>query len=97
MIGKLIRNVIAKRGIGGKLPLQTIQQAYLRVVDASLARRTRVSGLRGGTVTVEADSAALAYELHGFTGADLLKRLKAEPGTGFVKKLRFVVGAGPND
>ena len=92
-IGKLIREVLLKRGIQGRLPMQNISEAYQRVVEERLSKRTRVAGLRAGVVTVDVDSASLAYELQGFLGAEILARLQAEPGVEFVKRIRFVVGA----
>lgn len=93
-IGKLIQDVIARRGVGGSLQLKAVTDAWSAIAGGPLLLRARVKGLRGGTVTIETDSSSLAYELHGFSGADLLKRLQQEPGAAFVTRLRFTVGAG---
>jgi hypothetical protein len=91
-IGRLIQDVLARRGLSGSLAIKAVRDAYTAVVSNELRARTRVSAMRGGVVTVETDSAALAYELHGFTGKKLLEDLKQQPGTGAVRSLRFRVG-----
>lgn len=94
LIGRLIQEILVRRGGQGRLPFQAVSEAYMRIADERLARRTRVTGLRAGLLTIEADSSALAYELHGFLGQQILLKLQAEPGGEGVKRLRFVVGAG---
>lgn len=96
-IGKLIRDVIARRGLGGSLPLQAVKKAYAAVVPEELAARTRIASLRNGVVTIETDSAALAWELEGFRGQHLLERLRQQPETGFVTRVKFKVGAWMHD
>ncbi len=92
-ISKLLRSVIARRGLGGSLQLQAVSEAYARAAGPELAARSRVKGLRGGVVTVETDSTALAYELGGFHEKLLLEGMHQESGAGFVTGLRFRVGA----
>ncbi len=92
LLGKLIRDVIARRGISGSEPLRRVVEAFPRVIGPELAARTKVAGMKNGIVTIETDTAGLAYELGGFRGQELLERLKLEPEIGFVKKLRFRVG-----
>ena len=97
LIGRLIQQILVRQGGQGRLAMQSVCEAYLRIADDRLARRTRVTGLRAGLVTIEADSSALAYELHGFLGAQILEKLRAEPGAENVRRIRFVVGAGSHD
>ena len=92
-IGRLIQDVIARRGLGGSLAAKAVRDAYAAAAGPELLARTRVRSMRGGVVTIETDSAALAFELHGFTGKKLLEEMKRQPGVGFVKSLRFKVGA----
>jgi hypothetical protein len=92
-IGRLIQDVITRRGLGGSLAIKAVREAYAAVASAELLERTHVAALRGGIVTIETDSSALAYELHGFAGKSLLAKIQQQPSTGFVKSLRFKVGA----
>jgi predicted nucleic acid-binding Zn ribbon protein len=92
-IGRLIADIVARRGLGGAIPLTAVRTGFARVVGAELARRTRVVGLRGGVATVETDSAALAYELESFAARKLLEELRRQPGAEFVSNLRFRAGA----
>lgn len=93
-IGRVLRDVIARRSPTGSLGLQTVREACEKALPARIAGRVRLVAFKGGQATLEADSSALAYELHGFAGDDLLRRIQGQPGADVVKKLRFKVG-GP--
>lgn len=92
-IAKLVRDLLVRRGIGGSVPLQSVIDAFRQVAGERLAKRVRVVALKGGEVTLEADSAALAYELKSFAGKKLLADLKRQRGAEFVTSLKFRAGA----
>jgi hypothetical protein len=92
-IGRLIADIVARRGLGGAIPLTAVRTGFARIVGSDLARRARVVGLRGGIATVETDSAALAYELESFSARKLLEELRRHPGAEFVSGLRFRAGS----
>jgi predicted nucleic acid-binding Zn ribbon protein len=90
------------RGAEPATLLARVQAVWPEVAgELGAARGTPVSE-RDGVVTVACESAVWAQELE-LLGPDLLTRfgdaLAPEPGRpagGSVKKLRFVVGSGPN-
>jgi hypothetical protein len=92
-IAKLVRDLLIRRGVGGSIPFQAVTEAFLQVADERLVKRVRVVALKGGEVTFETDSAALAYELKSFAGKKLLADLKRQKGAEFVTSLRFRSGA----
>lgn len=96
-IGRLLRDIMARRGPTGSLGFQAIREACDKALPARLAGRVRLVALRNGQATLETDSSALAYELHGFAGDELLRSIQGQPGGDGVKKLRFKVGAPSHD
>lgn len=92
-IGKLLKDVFSRRRIaGGSSQLIAVREGFAAIANPRWKDRVRVTALRGGIVTIEADTAALAYELHGFEGQRLLRKLKEQPGADFVTKLMFRTG-----
>jgi predicted nucleic acid-binding Zn ribbon protein len=82
--------------------LARVQAVWPEVAGAGLAASAAPVAERDGVVTVACESAVWAQELE-LLGQDLLARLGAamarvsdRPAGGSVKKLRFVVGSGPN-
>lgn len=91
-IRRLLRDVMARRGPTGSLGFQAIREACEKALPTRLAGRVRLVAFKNGLATLETDSSALAYELHGFAGDDLLRGIQSQPGADGVKKLRFKVG-----
>lgn len=92
-ISRLLKDVFSRRRIsGGSAQLIAVRDGFRAVASPRWKDRVRVAALRGGTVTVETDTAGLAYELHGFEGQRLLEQLKKQPGADFVTKLVFRAG-----
>lgn len=92
-ISKLLKDVFSRRRIaGGSAQLIAVRDGFAAVANPRWKDRVRVQALRGGTVTIETETAALAYELHGFEGQRLLQKLKEQPGADFVTKLIFRTG-----
>jgi predicted nucleic acid-binding Zn ribbon protein len=82
--------------------LARVQAVWPAVAGPGLAASAAPVSERDGVVTVACESAVWAQELE-LLGPDLLARfgdaLAGEPGglaRGSVRKLRFVVGSGPN-
>ncbi len=96
-IGKLIPDLLSRRGLNGNLQLQEARRGVAEVAGPKLATRMQVTALRGGEVTIEVDSAALCYEMRGFLGARVLDELRKRPATAFVSKLKFKVGSARED
>jgi predicted nucleic acid-binding Zn ribbon protein len=75
--------------------LAQVQAAWSEVAGARMAAAAQPVAERDGVVTVECESGVWAQELE-LLGPDLLTRLAAALGAPLVRKLRFVVGSGPN-
>ncbi len=96
-IGKLVQDLLTRRGLNGSLQLQEVRRGVAEVSGEKLASRLQVTALRGGEATIEVDSASLCYELRGFLGARVLDELRKRPATAFVSKLKFKVGSARDD
>ena len=75
--------------------LAEVQSAWPAVAGDALAVSASPVAERGGTVTVECESAVWAQELE-LLGADLARRLDEAVTGGRVERLRFIVGSGAN-
>jgi predicted nucleic acid-binding Zn ribbon protein len=75
--------------------LAEVQSAWPGVAGAALAAAATPVSERGGTVTIECESAVWAQELE-LLGADLAGRLDEAVSNGRVERLRFIVGSGSN-
>ena len=78
--------------------LARAQGAWRHAAGAGLAPVAEPVSERDGVLTIACESGVWAHELE-LLGPDLLTRLNAAlggPGEGALKRLRFVVGSGPN-
>jgi predicted nucleic acid-binding Zn ribbon protein len=86
------------RALPGARPaglLTEVQSAWPAVAGAALAASASPVSERGGTITVECESAVWAQELE-LLGPDLARRLGEAVTGGRVERLRFIVGSGAN-
>jgi predicted nucleic acid-binding Zn ribbon protein len=89
-VGDLIGKVVKRNGLGKRNPLEVLQKAWREAVGREAAASTRLKSFKGGTLTVEVDSAALAHELGVYHKRALLKRLQAEARVA-LQDIRFKV------
>ena len=93
-IQRILKDVLSRRGLtAGRERLTQVKAAFEAALDPRLRGRARVIAIQGTTITVEADTSGLAYELKAFHARKLLKDIQGEPGGDFVTKLRFRAGA----
>jgi predicted nucleic acid-binding Zn ribbon protein len=92
-IGKALEQALPGARPAGLLA--EVQSAWPAVAGAALAASASPVSERGGTVTVECESAVWAQELE-LLGADLARRLDEAVKGGRVERLRFIVGSGAN-
>jgi predicted nucleic acid-binding Zn ribbon protein len=92
-IGKALEQALPDARPAGLLA--EVQSAWPAVAGAALAASASPVSERGGTVTVECESAVWAQELE-LLGADLARRLDEAVKGGRVERLRFIVGSGAN-
>lgn len=92
-VGDLIGKVVSRNGLDKRSPLEPLRKAWREAVGREAAESTRLKSFKGGTLTVEVDSAALAQELGVYHKRELLARLRAEARVP-LQDIRFrVVGA----
>ena len=92
-LGDVLARLLQKRGYGRPLALQSWREAWTRAAGPRLAARSRVTGYRDGTLTLEVASAAQRYELESFLGNELLGRLQKDAAAAGVRRLVFRVGS----
>jgi hypothetical protein len=88
-IGSLIGDLLRSRGLTRRAHPAGFSAAWKEAVGADRAGSTRVTGLRGGVLTVEVESAALRCELETFYHEDLLDRLRVLAPKSDIRKIVF--------
>jgi hypothetical protein len=88
-IGALIGDLLRSRGLTKRAHPAGLAAAWKQAVGADREASTRVTGLRGGILTVEVASAALRCELETFYHEDLLDRLRVLAPKSAIRKIVF--------
>jgi hypothetical protein len=88
-IGALIGDLLRSRGLTQRAHPAGLAAAWKQAVGADREPSTRVTGLRGGILTVEVESAALRCELETFYHEDLLDRLRVLAPKSAIRKIVF--------
>lgn len=93
-VGELVPKLLKQLGIvTGRS--REIQHLWQEVVGEDFAAATRIRSFRGGTLTVEVQSAPLLYELNSFHKKDFLKLLRPRMPAG-LSSIKFKL-ASSND
>jgi predicted nucleic acid-binding Zn ribbon protein len=90
-VGEIIADVVRPKKLGKHDALSRLQELWVEAVGAKVARETRLAHFRGGVLTVETRSSALAQELSVYLKRPLIKRLKEQSGLQ-IRDLRCRVG-----
>jgi len=77
-VGDLVAKVVESAGFGKTTQKSVLTKAWREAVGRDIAVQTEIQGLRGGVLTVEVGSAALAHELMVYYRRDLLARLREQ-------------------
>lgn len=75
-VGDLVAKVIESAGLGKTTQKSVLTKAWREAVGRDIAAQTEIQGLRGGVLTVQVGSAALAHELMVYYRRELLARLR---------------------
>jgi predicted nucleic acid-binding Zn ribbon protein len=108
--GSLVRRLVADRGWEATAASATVLAGWDRIVGAELAARCQPVSLRGGELTLAAESTAWAMQLRGMLPT-LMTRIRAELGPEVVTRIRVhgptaptwsngprrIAGRGPRD
>lgn len=96
--GEILQGLLRSLRIEERSRQGRVASAWLKAAGEDLASRARPVAFRAGLLTVEVDGAGLLLELKGFRGPALLEAVRAEPGGGVVREIRWVpagrAGAG---
>jgi predicted nucleic acid-binding Zn ribbon protein len=93
--GGLIKRLVEDRGWEKHTAEATVLGSWDRLVGEDIASHCRPVGLRGGELTLQAESTAWATQLRMLTGK-LLVRIRAELGENVVTKIRVHGPAAPS-
>lgn len=77
-VGDLVAKVIESAGLGKTTQKSILSKAWREAVGRDIAAQTEIQGLRGGVLTVQVGSAALAHELMVYYRRELLARLREQ-------------------
>ncbi|HST63932.1 MAG TPA: DciA family protein [Mycobacteriales bacterium] len=108
--GSLVKRLVDDRGWQATAASATVLAGWDRIVGAELAARCQPVSLRGGELTLAAESTAWAMQLRGMLPT-LMTRIRAELGPDVVTRIRIhgptaptwgsgprrVAGRGPRD
>ena len=108
--GSLVRRLMADRGWEATAASASVLAGWDRIVGGELAARCQPVSLRGGELTLAAESTAWAMQLRGMLPT-LMERIRAELGPDVVTRIRVhgptaptwgrgprrVAGRGPRD
>lgn len=88
-LGEAISQFISERGLAGSSGQDTLNDLWKEIVGDDIGRRSRVTGLRNGTLEIGVKSSALLNELVGFYGDEFLQLIRADERGKRVKNIRF--------
>lgn len=88
-LGEAISQFISERGLAGSQGLVTLNELWKEIVGDDIGKRTKVAGIRNGTLEIGVQSSALLNELVGFYGDEFLGLVQADDRGKRVKAIRF--------
>lgn len=88
-VGQILPGLLDKLGVFGGIREQRVVEAWAQAVGPEILGRARAAQLRGGTLYVEVESAALLQELRNFTGDTHRKRANEILGSATILKIIY--------
>ncbi|MFK7821249.1 MAG: DUF721 domain-containing protein [Planctomycetaceae bacterium] len=88
-LGEAITQLINERGLAGSSGVNTLNELWREIVGNDIGDRSRVTGVRNGTLEVGVKSSALLNELVGFYGDEFLELIRADDRGKSVKAIKF--------
>src|SRR5262245_42052834 len=88
-LADVLSQLQALRGHGRSFGSRQLTDLWRRVAGPEISERTKVVGLKNGTLQVGVASAALLGELTSFHQQRLLDGLRGDPDGARIKKLKF--------
>ena len=92
-IGGVLQRVVRDLGLEREMQGWKAAEAWPGIVGARIARHTRCTGFREGTLRVEAESSAWMHEL-SYLERELVRKINRHLGADFVREVKFIVPRG---
>ena len=89
-IGKILTRIMARQGFQRQISQGVLETAWGKMVDETLAGKTRIGSLRRGTLEVFIRHKIFEQEL-SFRQAELVQALNAALGENKIKRLKFTL------
>lgn len=84
-----ITRFISERGLAGSAGLGTLNELWKEIVGDDIGRRTKVTGIRNGTLEVGVASSALLNELVGFYSQEFLALIQSDDRGKCVRSIKY--------
>jgi len=84
-----ISQFISERGLAGSAALTTLNELWKEIVGDDIGNRSKVLGLKNGTLEIGVRSSALLNELVGFYGQEFLELIQADERGRTVRNIKF--------
>ena len=88
-LGEAISQLIIERGLAGSSGLESLRELWADVAGTSVAARTRVVGLKSGTLEIGVNSSALLNELVGCYSDEFLQAVQRDERGKRIKTIRY--------
>ena len=88
-VGDVLSQLFALRGYGRVRGDRQLHDVWREIAGETIAKQTRVSGVKNGVLQVGVASSALLSELAAFHKASLLERLQSEQPLLKVRDIKF--------
>ena len=98
-LAEAINRLITERGLAAAAGRETLTEIWSAAAGPEVASRTRVMGLKNGTLEIGVTSSALLNELVGFHNQAILDAIQADERGGRIRRIRFRLNrqAGHNE
>ncbi len=88
-LGDVLSQLFALRGYDRPQAGRQLQEIWVQVAGDSIARQTKVQGVKNGVLQVSVTSSGMLQELEGFHKCSLLERLTTEHSDLRIRDLKF--------
>ena len=91
-LGEILAEYVRASGLKRRGPAEGVTAVWPAVVGDTMARHSRVTGVKQGVLFVTVDSSACLHEMANFRRAEILASLKGNAGCGHIHEIRFKLG-----
>lgn len=88
-LGNIVSRLIALRGYGQTGAQRQLAQLWRDAAGTEVSRKTKVLGVRNGTLLIGVGNSALLSELAAFHRQELLRKVREADRDGLIRELKF--------